>query len=151
MVKGGNSEITHKEYCTFVMMKHTIMSNIYYGGGEMANSSNAGSQHMILHKNKKRKKKKNIQKITLMQTVIAKRFYELLFKINENSFKLSNSSTFTFAFCPYSNGSQLVKGRICSSRSKFFPLRVDFHIEGPHFQTGVHESCPICKINRIKN
>ena len=58
MVKGGNSEITHKEYCTFVMMKHTIMSNIYYGGGEMANSSNAGSQHMILHKNKKRKKKK---------------------------------------------------------------------------------------------
>ena len=47
-------------------------------------------------------------------------------------------------FAPFLNGGQLLKERICCSKSKFFNLRVDpfsggFHILGKH--TGSQESC----------
>ena len=46
---------------------------------------------------------------------------------------------------PFSiNGGQLFKERICSSRSKFFPLRVDPILEElccPWKQSGSHKSC----------
>ena len=43
-------------------------------------------------------------------------------KVNENTFKGSNSSSFIFVSLIIRG--QLLKERICSSRSKFFSLRV---------------------------
>ena len=48
-------------------------------------------------------------------------------KINGYSSKGSDSAIFMFASL-YSR-CQLLKGRICFSRSKFFPLRFDFNLE----------------------
>ena len=45
------------------------------------------------------------------------------FKLNEYTFTGSNSVIFIFD--SLFNGDQLLKEIICSSRSKFFPLRVD--------------------------
>ena len=44
-----------------------------------------------------------------------------IFKLNGNTFRGGNSAIFFSIFCE----GQLSKERICSSRSKFFPLRVD--------------------------
>ena len=46
------------------------------------------------------------------------------------SFRGYNSASFLFAILL--NGNQILKERICSSRSKFFPLRVDSLLEGLH-------------------
>ena len=51
----------------------------------------------------------------------------------------SNSVIFIFPFLL--NRGQLLKERICSSRSKFFPLRVDLILEGHIKQTETYESC----------
>ena len=49
-------------------------------------------------------------------------------KVNGYSFRVSNPAIFSFAFLL--NGNRLLKGRICSCRSKFFPLSVDPVLEG---------------------
>ena len=51
-----------------------------------------------------------------------------VFKMNGYIFRGSNSAIFIFA--SFLNGGQLLKERICSYRSKFFPLRVDTILEG---------------------
>ena len=50
-------------------------------------------------------------------------FYHGRLKVNEYTFKGSNSTGPYFA--SFLNGGQLLKNRICSCRSKFFPLGAD--------------------------
>ena len=52
------------------------------------------------------------------------------FKVNKYTFRGSNS--FIFMFSSHFIWGQLVKKRICSRRSKFFPLRVDHILKGLH-------------------
>ena len=47
---------------------------------------------------------------------------------NEYISRVSNSFTFIFVFIL--KGDQLLRERICSSRSKFFPFRVDSFLRG---------------------
>ena len=66
---------------------------------------------------------------------------------NGYTFRGSNSDILIVASLP--GGAQLLKQRICSSRSKFFPLRVESILELPHSpgkQTGSHKSCFPLKI-----
>ena len=61
--------------------------------------------------------------------------------VHECSFRGNNSQ---FRFCFPSQCSQLIKERICSQRSKFFPLRVVPILKGachPGKQSGSHNSC----------
>ena len=56
------------------------------------------------------------------------------------------SNSVIYVFFPFS-GCLLSKERICSSWSKFFPLRVNPSLEGQCKQTGSHKSCcPLVKI-----
>ena len=60
-------------------------------------------------------------------------------KKNGNSFRGSNSAIFFFA--SLFSGAQLLRKRICSNRSKFFPSRVDPILEGLYYvgrQSGSH-------------
>ena len=53
-------------------------------------------------------------------------------------------SNYVFIFASVLNGGQFLLGRICSYRSKFFPVRVDPILEGPCCpgkHTGSHKSC----------
>ena len=52
-------------------------------------------------------------------------------KVNGYTFRGSNSVFFSF-FASLLNGAQLLMERICSSRSKFFSLRVDHIFKGLH-------------------
>ena len=69
-------------------------------------------------------------------------------KVNGYTFRGSSSAGFLFAF--FFNRGQLLKERICSSRSKFFPLRVDLLLKGFRClwkQSGSHKSCsPLGKL-----
>ena len=63
-------------------------------------------------------------------------------KVNGYTFKGSNSVIFIVA--SHINGGHLIKVKICSHRSKFFPLRVDpilGRLCPPGKQTGSHENC----------
>ena len=58
------------------------------------------------------------------------------------TFKGSNSASFIFA--SHLIRGHLLKRTVCSSRSKFFPLRVDPILKGlhcPEKETGSHKSC----------
>ena len=62
-------------------------------------------------------------------------------KMNGYAFKGSNSLSF---LPPTTSRGQLLKKRICSSRSKFFPLREDpilRRLRPPGKQTGSHDNC----------
>ena len=60
---------------------------------------------------------------------------------------LSREVTLSFMYFFPSQGCLLSKERICSSWSKFFPLRVNPSLEGQCKQTGSHKSCcPLVKI-----
>ena len=62
--------------------------------------------------------------------------------VNWFTFKDNNSAVFIFA--SLLNGGQLLKERICSCGSKFFPLREDPIFAGhyhPGTQIGSHKSC----------
>ena len=64
------------------------------------------------------------------------------FKVNGYTFRGSNS--YFLFFASHLIRGQLLKKRICSPRSKFFPLRVGPVLEGLDCQgkrTGNHESC----------
>ena len=57
---------------------------------------------------------------------------------------LSWEETVNFIFASFFHMGLLINERICSCRSKFFPLQVDFPLEGvcyPGKETGSHESC----------
>ena len=68
-----------------------------------------------------------------------------IIKVSGYTFRASNSVN---KLCPpHINWGHLIKKRICSHRSKFFPLRVDPISEHrpPGMQTGSHENCLILK------
>ena len=57
---------------------------------------------------------------------------------------LSGEATLIFIFASYLIRGLLLKERICSPRSKFFPLRADPILKGlhcPEKQTGSHKNC----------
>ena len=47
-----------------------------------------------------------------------------------NGYTFKGSNCYIFIFASLLNTGQLLKERICSPRSKFFPLRVDHILEG---------------------
>ena len=58
-----------------------------------------------------------------------------------------------FIVASHINWAHLIKERICSNRSKFFPLRVGpifRRLRPPGKQTGSHENCPPLKTWRKK-
>ena len=74
--------------------------------------------------------------------------YQTLFKVNRCTFMGSKSAIFIFMVASLLNGSQILKERICSSRSKFFPLRVDSTVESYVVKGGnpaVKKVVPLCK------
>ena len=74
--------------------------------------------------------------------------FRYFFTVNGYTFRGSNSTT--SSYFSLLHGAQLLKERICSSGSKFFPLREDPFLEGfrrPEKQTGGHECC--CPLEKI--
>ena len=59
----------------------------------------------------------------------------------------SNSTIFIFAFLL--NGDQLLKNRICSSRSKFFSLKVDPFLKGVIAQGCKQEVTKVASLEKI--
>ena len=66
-----------------------------------------------------------------------------------NGYSVRGSNSAISCFVPLFNIGQLLKERICSYRSKFFPLRVDLLLERLHLQgkqTGSQETYFPCKM-----
>ena len=64
--------------------------------------------------------------------------------IKVNGYTLGEATLYFFIYASHLIRGQLLKKRICSFRSKFFPLRVDPILKGllcPENQTGSHKSC----------
>ena len=74
-------------------------------------------------------------------------------KVNGSAFRGSNSAIFILA--SIFNVGQLIKERICSTRSKFFPLRVDLifkRLQPPGWKQKVgNKICFLCKNYRKKH
>ena len=68
-------------------------------------------------------------------------------KVNEYTFRGNNS--FIFIFATHLIRGQLLKKRICSPRSKFFPLRVDPILKGLHNKQEVTNFFPV--VEAIEN
>ena len=83
-------------------------------------------------------------------------FKKLMFVSNNMSLRwidtLSGEKLLPFSFLPpFTKKSLLLKERICSSRSKFFPLKIDSFLERFHFhamQTGSHKLSSIVKLSK---
>ena len=69
------------------------------------------------------------------------------FKVNGYAFRGNNSSIFIFA--SLLNGGQLLKKRICSCRSKFFPSRVDPFWMGYFSQESKQEITKVVALYKI--
>ena len=54
----------------------------------------------------------------------------VLLRLKVNGYTVRGSNSVSFSFACLGNGGQLLKERICSLRSKFFPLLVDHLLEG---------------------